>query len=278
LRLAVGLQPRHQRREVLVLGHVDVVQQHLAAELREALLEELRQALGVVHGVVGPHHDAVYAERLVGVFGHRVRLHVIAEAGHEHGIAHHVGQLRRGRARGHERQALFLEQRRRGQCEGGVAVADGGDHAIDGDATLGAGRGFLEVVLGIDRGDLDHPAAKQAAGIVDLLRLQLDAVERRYVDRGHTARAQIVQSHYLDRVRRPGLRRRRDQADDGCRRHGSRKHGPHSHTSLWRFDPEWVACRPGDFPIHPSRSGSAIPNRPFGRNIRTSSTASASSI
>ena len=76
-------------------------------------------------------------------------------------------------------------------------MADAGDDALHRHGALGTGCRLLLVVLGIDGGELDHPPAEQPAGIVDLLGHQLGAVERRSVDRGKAAGAEIVERTIL---------------------------------------------------------------------------------
>ena len=204
-------------------------------------------------------------ERVVGIFGHGVSLNVVGEAGQEHLPSDHVRQIGRGCSGSHEGDALGLEQGRRGQREGGIAVTDAGDQAFHGDGALGAGGGLLQVIFRVDRGELDHPPAEQAAGVIDLLCHQLGTVERGPIDRGEATGTEVVERHDLDRIGRLGVGHGGEHADGGDRRHQSRQDRLHNHTSLWRFDPDWVDCRPGSFPIQARRSGSAIPKRPFGR-------------
>jgi len=202
-------QPGDLGREVLVAHHEEVLHQNLGAQVFEPLLVEFGKGLGEIHRVVGPDHHLFGLELFDREVGDGKGLVVIAEGGHEHVVADPLRQHGVGGPRGHEGDALLLEQRGGRHDKGGVPVADPGRDALA-EGFLGAGGGGFLVGFGVDADHFEHFAPQQPPARIDELGLQFGPVQRGGVDGGHAA-GEVVEAADLDGVGRQGRHRKQER-------------------------------------------------------------------
>jgi hypothetical protein len=131
-------------------------------------------------------------------------------------VADLVGQFRRGGAGRQERNAGLLGERAERLHRIGIGIGDDGRRVLR-DQNLALGGDGRRIGLGVDDDELELPA-EHAAGGVDLLRLQLRAVDRRDVERGEIA-GQVGRHGDADRLvggeGRQGNETEKRQSDHG---------------------------------------------------------------